>query len=113
MSDTDSGSRKKRSIRTIGINFPHSEEGNRIYNLIEELKEEEDRSYSKVVFRILLKHFKGQKPANVKTKNASVKNIFVRKQTNTANETSDVPTGDSDAESNDSIHIDDPFTTNT
>ncbi len=110
MSDTRNDSRRKRSIRTIGINFPHSEEGNRIYNLIDELKEEEDRSYSKVVFRILLEHFKGTKPANTKSANTSVR----KKQINLiTGEVTEIP--DTDTESNDksNIHEDDPFTTST
>ena len=100
MSDTGNGSKKKRNIRTIGINFPHSEEGNRIYNLIEALKEEEDRSYSKVVFRILLEHFKGKKSASK-----------AKKQINLiTGEVTEIPS--KNTESNDSTHDDDTFTTN-
>jgi hypothetical protein len=49
--------KQKRVIRTIGINFPFNEEGNRIYDCLHETKRNEDRSMSKVIFRILKQHY--------------------------------------------------------
>ena len=39
--------------RTIAVSFPHTEEGDRIYKTLLALKHEEDRSCSKIIYRMI------------------------------------------------------------
>jgi hypothetical protein len=49
--------KSKRKIRTIGINFPFTREGDFLYKCLKVTKDQEDRSMSNVIFRILREHF--------------------------------------------------------
>ena len=47
----------KKKTRTVGINFPHTEDGDFVHEAIRVTSEQEDRSISKIIFRLLKNYF--------------------------------------------------------
>lgn len=45
--------RKSKNLRTIGINMPKTERGDRVFNGIEALADQDDRTVSKTAFRLI------------------------------------------------------------
>ena len=43
----------RKKVRTIAVSFPHTDEGDMIYEKLMERKHEEDRSCSKIIYRLL------------------------------------------------------------
>ena len=53
----DNGKKKVQSPRTVGVNFPRNEGGDYVFKALSLTRNDEDRSASKVVYRILKEYF--------------------------------------------------------
>jgi hypothetical protein len=49
----------RKKARTIAVSFPHTEEGDMVYEKLMERKHEEDRSCSKIIYRLLRSELTG------------------------------------------------------
>lgn len=47
----------KKKVRTVGVNFPYDADGNFTYEALNLMKEREDRSLSRVAYRIIREYF--------------------------------------------------------
>jgi len=47
----------RKKVRTIGVNFPYDNDGDFTYEALQLAKEQQDRSLSRIVYRILRDHF--------------------------------------------------------
>lgn len=49
----------RNKARTIAVSFPHTDEGDMVYEKLMELKAIEDRSCSKIIYRLLRRELTG------------------------------------------------------
>jgi len=52
-----SESKRKNKTRTVGVNFPHDEQGDYLHAALRLLMQQEDRSASRVSYRIIKDYF--------------------------------------------------------
>lgn len=50
----------RKKARTIAVSFPHTDEGDMVYEKLMERKHAEDRSCSKIIYRLLRSELTGE-----------------------------------------------------